>query len=70
MRTASDVLTNPKPGDVVRCETQWQPSLFEVSEISDRCVVAVVDGMSCKFEYKLSQWREWFRGAEVVHVAE
>jgi hypothetical protein len=69
MRTASDVLTNPRPGDVLVYGPQWQRSRIEVTEIRDGCVLAVMDGRGYCLYYP-NQWREWMANAEVLHVAE
>jgi hypothetical protein len=69
MRTASDVLTNPKPGDVLVYGPQWQRSRIEVTEVRDGCVLAVMDGRGDCLYYA-NQWREWMVDAEVLHVAE
>jgi hypothetical protein len=69
MRTASDVLTNPEPGDVLVYGPQWQRSRIEVTEIRDGCVLAVMDGRGDCLYYP-NQWREWMVDAEVLHVAE
>jgi hypothetical protein len=69
MRTASDVLTNPKPGDVLVYGPQWQRSRIEVTGVRYGCVLAVMDGRGDCLYYP-NQWREWMVDAEVVHVAE
>jgi len=64
MRTKADVLTDPRPGDVV-------------SQVRARITVTRRDGGLVYWRgatgdgcYPVSVWRKWFKDAEVLEVAE
>jgi hypothetical protein len=73
MRTASDVLTSPKPGDVVKIGE----SLLTISRADEDFAYSfsgfMVDApLGAANAYP--SWREWWadvaKNAEVIHVAE
>ena len=69
MRTASDVLNNPKAGDSLVYGPQWHRCRIEVKEIRDGCVLAVMDDREDCLFYS-NRWREWMVDEEVLHVAD
>jgi hypothetical protein len=71
MRTASDVLTNPKPGDIIDIEPNWRRW---VRSVSDGVVIFDSENSNGKFDCAatLDGWRIVCQlpTIEVIHVAE
>ena len=78
MRTAADVRTDPRPGDVVRSGKRFHETdtghITEVRRVSQpfrdgtrelRCLFK-----GCMFTMSTCQWIEWMSDAELLHVAE
>ena len=69
MRTASDVLTNPKPGDELAKNGKDRVVLERYEEIG-REYITYSGTWCCTPTVLLSSFKRWARNAEVLHVAE
>jgi len=63
MRTKADVLTDPKPGDML---SQASACITVTRRDGGLVYWRSATGDGC---YPVSMWREWFKDAEVVEVA-
>lgn len=65
-----DPRVDPKPGDVLIYGPQWQRTRSEVIATTLTGVAHAIDGSDHSIGVSLKKWREWMRGAEVIHRAE
>lgn len=62
--TERDPRIDPQPGDIFR-----HPLCKRVTVLSRSCERLSYEVWETAYEAALPQWREWAKGAEVIHVA-